>query len=398
METNLRVALKMIHRLGYLRGAAAKIGQMLGSLPEILPEQVVQTLDRLHCEAPPMHFSLLRAMVRNELGHDPEDLFESFEKEAFAAASIGQVHRAQLKSGERVVIKIQYPAIAKTIDSDLRSIRALLFPARLGKDWDYTKAHFDEIHRMLRMEVDYEQEAANLRRAQELFAPQDGTVVPRIFDEYSTARVLTMEHLPGLHLRAFLATRPSQQERNEFGTKIYTAWARLHNAGMNYADPHSGNYLFMNDGRLGLIDFGCVQHYSKEEGEILRHAERLMEEPELLPSFLRRCGVPSTQLRNAEFMALMQENCAWAYEPLLTSPFNFADETHFKRGVEIVSRIVRKRYTRNHPMWLYFNRSLFGVRALMYQLHAQVDVAAIFDQEGKARVASASDSRSEQAR
>src|SRR5215468_8715764 len=138
-ETNLRVALKLIHRLGYLRGAASKLGQLLGALPEILPDQVVQTLDRFHFDAPPMHFSLLREMVRNELGGEPEDIFSHFDKEPFAAASIGQVHRARLKSGENVAVKIQYPGIARAIDSDLRSISALMLPLRLGKDWDSIK-------------------------------------------------------------------------------------------------------------------------------------------------------------------------------------------------------------------------------------------------------------------
>jgi len=203
METNLRVALKTIHRLGYLRGAAAKLGQTLGNLPEIFPDQIVSTLDRLHFEAPPMHFSLLREMVRNELGKDPEDLFGSFQKDAFAAASIGQVHLARLKSGEQVAVKIQYPGIAKAIDSDLRNLSTLLFPARLGKDWEYTKAQFEVIRDMLRMEVDYVQEAENTRRAREVFEPGDGIVVPRVYDEYSTKRILTTEFIKGLHLPPF---------------------------------------------------------------------------------------------------------------------------------------------------------------------------------------------------
>src|SRR5262249_27997908 len=150
METNLRVALKIIHRLGYLRGAAAKLGQTLGNLPEILPDQVVSTLDRLHFEAPPMHFSLLREMVRNELGNDPEELFESFDRTAFAAASVGQVHRARLRSGETVAVKIQYPGIARTIDADFRNLHALLFPARFSKEWKTVESHFEEIRRMLK--------------------------------------------------------------------------------------------------------------------------------------------------------------------------------------------------------------------------------------------------------
>ena len=102
METNLRAALKLFHRLGYLRGAMTKLGQAAGNLPGILPQQVAEILDRLHCEAPPMHYPLIREVVRNEFGKAAEEMFASFEKEAFAAASLGQVHRARLKSGEAV--------------------------------------------------------------------------------------------------------------------------------------------------------------------------------------------------------------------------------------------------------------------------------------------------------
>ena len=382
LETNLRVALKMIHRLGYLRGAATKIGQALANLPSIIPDQVLETLDRLHWDAPPMHFSLLRELLSDELGEDAEKIFGGFEKDAFAAASIGQVHRARLKSGEQVAVKIQYPGIARTIDADFRALGALLFPARLGKDWEYTKSQFDEIHRMLKLEADYLQEAENLERAQALFQPADGIVVPRVYKKYCTQRVLTMEFLPGLHLGEFVATNPIQAARNAFGEKIYRTWARIYNAGFNYADPHSGNYLFMDDGRLGLLDFGCIQRFDEEERAVLRLSEELINGLDKLPQVLRRCGVPEEELGNEEFIGLMQESSNWCFEPLKVSgAFDFGDADHFKRGVDIFSRILLKRHTRSHPMWIYWNRALYGIRALMYQLRAQVDVNAVLASE-----------------
>src|ERR1035437_7067814 len=263
METNLRMALKTFHRLGYLRGAMAKLGQAAGNMPGILPGQVADTLDRLHFEAPPMHYPLIREVVRNEFGKESEEVFLSFEKEAFAAASLGQVHRARLKSGEPVAVKIQYPGIARTIDADFRNLSALLVPLRLGKDWDSLKAQFEEVRRILNQEVDYLQEAESQRLARELFRPEDGIFVPRVYPEYSGKRVLTTDYVQGLHLPDYLATNPTQASRNAFGTKIYIAWMRMYYAFMTYADPHPGNYLFLSDGRLGLIDFGCVQHYGE---------------------------------------------------------------------------------------------------------------------------------------
>src|SRR2546423_277904 len=121
-ETHWRTALRVLDSMSYLRGAAMKVGQTLANFPDIVPREFVETLDQLHFDAPPMHWSLLREMAFNEWGDDPENVFESFEKRAFAAASLGQVHRARLKGGEEVAVKIQYPGIARTIREDFGNL------------------------------------------------------------------------------------------------------------------------------------------------------------------------------------------------------------------------------------------------------------------------------------
>src|SRR5215469_14968163 len=386
METNLRVAMKICQRLGYLRGALMKVGQTLGNFPDIVPTEFADTLDRLHFDAPPMHFSLLRELLRNELGADPEELFASFETKAFAAASLGQVHLARLKSGETVAVKIQYPGIARTIDADVRNLRALLFPLRLGKDWDYVRRQVEEVHRMLQLETDYEHEAESLRRARGLFNSGEGIVVPEVYEKYSTKRVLTMEYIPGLLLNDFLATNPSQERRNQFGAKMYLASLRMYYAGMNHADPHSGNYLFMDDDRLGLIDFGCVQRYGDEEAELMRLAEDSASgRPEVLRELLRRgANLEDDDFENREHIKLLEESYRWVCEPIqYEGPFDFGNVEHLRRGTQLVIGLVRKRYTRSHPMYVYFNRSVFGLRALLYRLRAHVDVKTLHRQEAR---------------
>jgi aarF domain-containing kinase len=384
METNLRVALKVCQRLGYLRGALMKVGQTLGNFPDIVPTEFAETLDRLHFAAPPMHFSLLRELLRSELGADPEELFESFETKSFAAASLGQVHLARLKSGETVAVKIQYPGIARTIDADIRNLRALLFPVRLGGDWECVRRQVEEVHRMLQQEADYEREAESLRRARDLFNSGEGIVVPEVYDKYSTKRVLTMEYIPGVLLDDFLATNPSQELRNHFGAKMYRAAFRMYYAGMNYADPHSGNYLFMDDDRLGLIDFGCVQLYADEEAELIRLGEKSASgRPEVLRELFRRsANLEDVDFKNQEYVELLTESHKWTCEPIQhEGPFDFGNVEHLQHGIQLVVSLARKRYTRSHPMYLYFNRSVFGLRALLYRLRAQVDVKALHQQE-----------------
>jgi predicted unusual protein kinase regulating ubiquinone biosynthesis (AarF/ABC1/UbiB family) len=384
LETNLRVALKMFRHLGYLRGAMTKIGQAAGNLPHIFPDQVAETLDKLHFEAPPMHFQLIREVLCNELGKEPEVLFARFEKEAFAAASLGQVHRAQLKTGETVAVKIQYPGIARTIDADFRNLGALLFPMRLSKEWEYTKAQFDEIHRMLNQEVDYQQEAETMRRVRSLFQPEEGIVVPQVYVDYSTRRVLTTEYLRGLHLPDFLATNPTQALRNHFGAKIYQSHLRMYYAYMNYADPSPGNYIFMNDGRLGLIDFGCVQHYGAEEREILRLSELLIANPAPaeLPQLLKLVsGIGPDDPEMELYRKIFDQSRTWMMEPMQGGSYDFGDEGHLKRGLEWFSGLIRSRHTRGHPMYVFHHRGVFSSKALLYRLRAQVEVRELYDRE-----------------
>ena len=388
METNLRVALKMIHRLGYLRGAATKLGQALGNLPEILPDQVVSTLDTLHFHAPPMHFSLLREVVRTELGKDPFEIFATFDKEPFAAASIGQVHRATLKSGECVVVKIQYPGIARAVEADLRNFMALMFPMRLTPLWQSVKGQCEAIQQMLPRELDYVQEAQNTREAAALFAPSDGIVVPRVFDDYSSARVLTTEFIPGPHLPEFLKANPAQSIRNAYGEKMAMAWYRLCFAYQSHADPHSGNYVFMDDGRLGLLDFGCVQHFSADERAQFVRTDQFVDDPSVLPELLLHGGfATAADLKNEDYLKLIGDLWAWTVAPQRRNGvFDFGDETHFKRGIVLTRDAALKRYTTAAPMYLYLSRSIFGSGALMLRLRARFNVRQIHQRELEIRL------------
>jgi predicted unusual protein kinase regulating ubiquinone biosynthesis (AarF/ABC1/UbiB family) len=382
METRLRLALKTFHRLAYLRGAMIKIGQTIANFPGLVPSGIVETLEQLHFEAPPMHYALIREVLVNEMGADPEDIFARFDREALAAASLGQVHRARLKSGEEVVVKVQYPGIARTIDADFRNLSALLFPMRFGKAWNSMQDHFIEIQRMLKLEADYVEEAENLRRAAALFDADDGIVVPRVYPEYSTKRVLTMEYLRGAHAGEFLAADPPQKIRNEFGTKLYVAWCRLYYGDLNYADPHPGNYLFLDGGRLGLLDFGCIQRYDDEERALRALADRVYESPDTLEQFMRRGGrATESDLTNPEAVALMREGFDWMNETNLRSPFDFGDDAHLRAGIDWFMRLVRKRYVKSHPTYLYLYRSIFALKALLYRLRAQVDVKEVFARE-----------------
>ncbi len=384
LETHLRVAVKLLEGMGYLRGAVMKVGQTLANLPTAVPEEVADTLDALHSQAPPMHFALLREHVRNELGGDPEEVFAEFDRTPFAAASLGQVHRARLKTGERVAVKIQYPGIATTIRSDFRNLLALLLPLRLSPDWENFKAQLADLERVLDLETDYENEARMLDRARSLFREDDGIVVPRVHERFSTRRVLTMEHLDGLHLREFLATNPSQEVRDHFGAQVVRAGARMYYAGrMNYADVHPGNFLFQEGGRLGVLDFGCVRTFNEAEWERMYLAHRAMHGS---AADLRRCVLRSIDRSeegpaDEEHVRLVEALARWEWRPLAGGVFDFGDDRQLREGVDVFGEMVRKRYTRGTPEVVLLARMQFGSRGLLYRLRSRVDVRAIDRQE-----------------
>jgi len=385
-ETHIKAALKLLGGMGYLRGAIMKVGQILANYPDVVPEQFADILGRLHFEAPPMHFSLLRELVRSELGSDPEKIFDHFETEAFAAASLGQVHKARLKgSGKVVAVKVQYPNIARTIRDDFRNMKALIFPMRLSNDWDNLMDQFDDIRHMLDLEVDYENEAKNLEIGRAGFTEEDNIVVPKVYPEFSSKRVLTMDFIEGVHMDDYIATNPSVEEKDRYGLLICNSTFRLaYKCMMLHSDPHPGNYLFMPDGRLGFIDFGCCRNYTQEEKKYVAMSEEAVQgNQENLVEMIRQAGdLTPGQQADEKRIALYKKWCYWVWEPLAKDElFDFGDRDYFKRGMEIYGELMRRRYIRSRPTNTWLAKCFFGIRALLARLEARVNFREAWKRE-----------------
>lgn len=384
-DVNVRAALRVLGSMAYLRGAVMKIGQALALYPDILPAEFSEILSALHFQAPPMHWSVVREVLRDELGDDPESVFATIETHPIAAASLGQVHLARLKDGALVCVKVQYPSIARTIDADVNALVALAMPLRLGRSWENLNRQLVEVRELLTREADYESEADFLERARAMFDERDGIAVPRVLREYSTRRVLTMEYLPGPHLDEFLASDPSQAERDRFGTLMYRAHFRMYYRGrMCYADPHPGNFVFMADGRLGVIDFGSVRSYSDDDLDILKVGERSIDSDAGFEEMLRVVIGPDL---SEEEVALVHGFHDWILAPLRTETFDFSDPGHLRVGLHWAAEAVRRRFLRNHPVNVSLTRSLFGVRSMLHRMGARVRVRQIHDEEARALVA-----------
>jgi aarF domain-containing kinase len=385
-ETHLRNALRILGTMGYLRGAVMKVGQVIAAWPNVVPDEFSALLGRLHFQAPPMHYSLVREMLEVELGREPEEVFDRFETEAFAAASFGQVHRAWATDGGRLAVKVQYPNIAATIRSDLANLRTAALPMRLSADWENLIEQLDDIRRMLEQETDYVREAVFTCAARMLFEDEDDIVVPLVHDETSTKRVLTMDFVDGVHLDEYLARSPSQVERDRFGELIVRSSMRLYyRKHLLYADPQPGNYVFQPDGRLGLIDFGCCLTFDDAQWEYVSDVERASfarDDDWIERSLARAADLTPRQEGQPDRMRLLRAYCDWLWRPLeQVGPFDFGDPAYFREGVALFGELIKRGYTRSLPVNNWLGRCFYGLRALLTRLSARVDYRQIMEEE-----------------
>lgn len=246
--------------LGELKGAVMKLGQLASQAADVLPREIAEPLKALQKQAPPMSFSVIRRQIEKELGKPVEELFAELDPAPYAAASIGQVHRGVLHDGREVVVKVQYPGVAASCDTDLAQLKLALRMARVVKvDREVLDDLFDEIRARLHEELDYVQEAKNMALFRQFYADDPHIVIPAAVPERSTPRILTMELEHGDSLDQ-LADRYDQQLRNQLAVRLFHFMSRsLFELQAVHADPNPGNFAFRRDGSLVVYDFGCIK-------------------------------------------------------------------------------------------------------------------------------------------
>lgn len=256
---------RLVQRLGTMKGVAMKAGQILSYTDESLPEEARRILATLQTHSAHVPFDRLRSVVLDELGTKGQELLSTMHRKPVAAASIGQVHRATLPSGHEVAVKIQYPGIDTALSSDFLAAAGGAAFARLLAPAGNIGDFIAEARERILAECDYVQELAWQQRFRRLFARHRVLRVPKVYPGYSSRRVLTSAWQDGRRFDTWLAGRPSQEERNRVGTALYEFYvgAFLRHGVFN-ADPHPGNYLFRGDGKLVILDYGCVREFSRE--------------------------------------------------------------------------------------------------------------------------------------
>lgn len=250
--------------LGKLKGPAMKVGQIFAMVPGMLPDDLANSLMQLQSNAPPMGWPFVRRRMAAELGQGWQDYFQQFEQNASAAASLGQVHKAQLQSGEWVACKLQYPNMINVIQGDLNQLQLLLklYTAHTPiLDTEHIQA---ELSARLHEELDYTLELKNIQTFQQIYGSYNLDIsVPTAYPQLSTGQLLTMEWVDGQGLMQVKDGPLSLRQR--IAENLFKAWyVPFYHHGVIHGDPHFGNYKITPEGRIVVLDFGCVRHFSPE--------------------------------------------------------------------------------------------------------------------------------------
>jgi len=290
-----------------------KFGQLLSMRPDIVPPDIILELRSLQDDVRPFSYEDVERTIAEELGQPVERLFIDFDQEPLAAASIGQVHRATLPNGRRVVVKVQRPNAPRQIEADL----SLMYQAaRLAKEriraLDFIDANelVDEFARSIRQELDYRLEARNAAAFHKDFAGHPHVAVPRIYWTYTRARVLTMEYLDGVQLADLELDAWSLEQRRNLAYRITETWmTMIFRNGFFHADPHPANILVLSPERIGLVDFGLTGKLTDDDMTRLTRLfiDAASENIEVLPKRLADLGVRYPKEREEEFVAAMRE-------------------------------------------------------------------------------------------
>ncbi len=293
---HLETALAMVRTLGEMKGAAMKLGQLASFIDtEFLPPEYAeiyqQELARLRTSAPPMPWERVSKVIEEDYGEPVSEHFTEFEHEAFAAASIGQVHRATLLDGRQVAVKIQYPGVADALESDLRNAGMLVRLAKAIAPGLDAKAVAHELRERVMEELDYEHEAQNQRSFARAYRDHPFIYVPDVVTRLSRRRVLVTEFVDGMGFEEVKGLDHS--ERSRFGEIVYRfCFGSIYHLQHFNADSHPGNYIRMRDGRVAFLDFGMTKKLDREQIELEQRAvdAAVRRDPEALRRALHELG------------------------------------------------------------------------------------------------------------
>jgi len=363
-----------------LKGSALKVAQMLSMDQGILPQAYVDKFSLSQFSVPALSFPLVVKSFKRNFDVSPDEMFDEFAKEAIHAASIGQVHIAT-KNGRKLAIKIQYPGVADSIESDLAIVKPIALKL-LNIDRKAADIYFQEVKNKLIEETNYKNELLQGRAISEGCKDLEGVVFPKFHEEYSCEKILTMDYMEGIHISEYCALKAGTQDANQIGQYLWDFYMfQIHKLKNVHADPHPGNFLVDEDNKLVALDFGCIKEIpevfykpyfelisDEVMGDNIKFKNTLMELEILRPD--------DDEAAVEKIQDLFKEILLLITRPFRSDTFDFSSTEFITEIKNLANKMMNDKSLRDQDAgrgskhFIYMNRTLFGLYNLMMDLKA----------------------------
>lgn len=367
-----------------LKGSALKVAQMLSMEKNLLPSAYIEKFSLAQFSVPPLSAPLVKKTFKKYHGQYPEEIFDSFSSQSVNAASIGQVHRAEL-NGKKLAVKIQYPGVAESISSDLALVKpiALKMFNLNAKD---SEKYFREVEGKLLEETDYKLELKQSREISEKCSHIPNLLFPKYYEELSNEKIITMDWMTGIHISEFAKSNTSKPKANKIGQALWDFYFyQIHALKAVHADPHPGNFLIDQNDKLIAIDFGCIKrlpesfyqpYFQLMKRENFENEDFLKARLSELEILLETDSIKETEY----FTGMYRQVLGLFAEPLNAEKFNFSDPS-LLQSIAVLSeeygkdKELRKLNTnRGSEHFLYISRTFMGLYTLLHQLGAEIEI------------------------
>jgi predicted unusual protein kinase regulating ubiquinone biosynthesis (AarF/ABC1/UbiB family) len=371
--------------LGNLKGPVMKVAQILATIPDALPDEYVEELRQLQSNAPSMGRLFVKRRMSAELGKDWQSNFNSFNQEAVAAASLGQVHRAESLDGQTVACKLQYPDMKSAVEADLKQLRLVMSLYQRYDNAINASEIYKELSARIREELDYIREGRNMALYRLMLANEETVHVPDLIETASTDRLLTMTWLDGIPILDFIKNNPELEMRNLVAENMFRAWyIPFYLYGIIHGDPHLGNYSIRPNGDINLLDFGCIRVFPPTfvKGVIDLYIGLRDGDEELAVNAYRTWGFENL---DRDTIDVLNHWARFVYSPLMEDKVRRIQETNSgvygKEVVEKVHKELRRLNGVKPPReFVLMDRAAIGLGSVFLHLNAEVNWHNIFQE------------------